>query len=97
MRLRGVKGIPKMRAFGKIHKQLWIPSGFAHGFLALRENSEIIYKTTDLWSKEHERSILWNDPKLSINWPLDKNEPLISLKDSNSPKIENISQNEFFP
>ena len=81
----------------KLHKQLWIPSGFAHGFLALSENSEIIYKTTALWSKENERSISWHDPKLEINWPLNNHEPLISFKDLNSPKIENISKNDFFP
>ncbi len=81
----------------KDHKQLWIPSGFAHGFLALSETSEIIYKTTGFWSKENERSIIWNDPQLNINWPLNNNEPLISLKDLNSPQIKNLSKNEFFP
>ena len=80
----------------KQHKQLWIPPGFAHGFLALSENTEIIYKTTALWSKEYERSISWDDPKLEINWPLNNHEPLISFKDLNSPKIENISKNDFF-
>ena len=61
--------------------------------MALSENSEIIYKTTSLWSKKDERSIRWDDPKLKINWPLEKHEPLISFKDLNSPMIENISKN----
>ena len=81
----------------KHHEQLWIPSGFAHGFLALSESAEIIYKTTALWSKEDERSLSWNDPKLEIEWPLNNHEPLISSKDLNSPKIANISKNDFFP
>ncbi len=52
-------------------KQLWIPPGFAHGFLTLSDTAEFLYKTTDYWSPEHERAILWNDSMLNINWPLD--------------------------
>ena len=51
------------------NKQLYIPEGFAHGFLTLSETSEFLYKTTRLYSPSHERSILWNDPILNINWP----------------------------
>ncbi len=78
------------------HEEIWIPSGFAHGFMSLTNRTEIIYKTTDLWSKDDERSIRWNDPTLNINWPLANQSPILSLKDKNSNTIENISKNEFF-
>ena len=61
-------------------KQLWIPEGFAHGFLVLSEIAEVLYKTTDYYAPEYERSILWNDPDININWNL-KTEPLLSKKD----------------
>ena len=51
-------------------KMFWVPKGFAHGFVALTEGAEFLYKTTDYWAKPHERSILWNDPALGIDWPL---------------------------
>jgi dTDP-4-dehydrorhamnose 3,5-epimerase len=51
-------------------KQMWVPPGFAHGFLVLSEVAEFLYKTTDYWYPEHERSLLWNDPALAIDWPL---------------------------
>ena len=51
------------------HQQLWIPPGFAHGFLVLSETAEFLYKTTDYWYPEHERTLLWNDPDLQIGWP----------------------------
>jgi len=60
--------------------QLWIPAGFAHGFLVLSETAEFLYKTTDFYSPEHERCIAWNDPQIGINWPLAA-EPLVSAKD----------------
>jgi len=62
-------------------RQLWIPVGFAHGFLVLSETAEILYKTTDFYAPQHERCILWNDPDLAIAWPL-KGEPILSAKDS---------------
>lgn len=67
-------------------KQLWIPEGFAHGFLTLSETVEFLYKTTNYYSKDHERGILWNDPEIAVEWPLDlKNiNPLISEKDKAS-------------
>ncbi len=62
-------------------KQLWVPPGFAHGFVTLSNAAEFLYKTTDYWYPEHERSILWNDPALGIQWPLD-GEPLVAAKDA---------------
>jgi dTDP-4-dehydrorhamnose 3,5-epimerase len=62
---------------------LWIPEGFAHGFLVLSESAEVLYKTTDLYHPPGERCILWNDPTLNISWPLDA---LGSLTPSVSPK-----------
>jgi len=64
-------------------KQMWIPPGFAHGFLVLSDSAEFFYKTTDYYSPKHERSILWNDPALAIVWPLWK-EPVMSAKDAQS-------------
>jgi dTDP-4-dehydrorhamnose 3,5-epimerase len=61
-------------------KQLWMPEGFAHGFLVLSESAEFLYKTTDYYAPEHERSLAWNDPTLGIDWPL-TGEPLLSGKD----------------
>jgi dTDP-4-dehydrorhamnose 3,5-epimerase len=61
-------------------RQFWIPPGFAHGFLVTSEHAEFLYKTTDYYAPEHERAILWNDPALGIEWPLD-GEPLLSGKD----------------
>lgn len=61
-------------------RQLWIPAGFAHGFVVTSEHAEFLYKTTDYWAPEHERAILWNDPAIGIDWPLDVT-PLLSPKD----------------
>lgn len=55
---------------GENKKQLWIPEGFAHGFITLSDEAEVLYKTTNYFSKEHDRSILWNDEKINIDWPL---------------------------
>lgn len=62
-------------------KQLWIPEGFAHGFLVVSETAEIFYKTTDYYAPKHERSLLWNDPALNIAWPI-KGEPILAAKDA---------------
>ncbi|MFM8245619.1 MAG: dTDP-4-dehydrorhamnose 3,5-epimerase [Burkholderiaceae bacterium] len=62
------------------HRQLWIPPGFAHGFLVTSESADFTYKTTDYYAPEHERAVLWNDPALAIAWPL-QGEPLLSAKD----------------
>jgi dTDP-4-dehydrorhamnose 3,5-epimerase len=61
-------------------RQLWIPPGFAHGFMVTSEHAEFLYKTTDYWAPEHERAVLWNDPAIGIEWPLD-GAPLLSGKD----------------
>ena len=62
------------------HRQLWIPPGFAHGFLVLSEIADVLYKTTDYYAPEHERCLIWNDPEVGIDWPLD-HEPVLSAKD----------------
>jgi len=62
------------------HRQLWVPPGFAHGFVVLSEAAEFLYKTTDYWYPEHERSLLWNDPAIGIDWPIDF-EPQLAAKD----------------
>ena len=62
------------------HKQLWISPGFAHGFLVTSESAEFLYKTTDYYAPEHERCIVWNDPSIGIQWPLDA-VPQLSAKD----------------
>ncbi|WP_421683138.1 dTDP-4-dehydrorhamnose 3,5-epimerase [Stutzerimonas urumqiensis] len=61
-------------------RQLWIPEGFAHGFVVLSETAEFLYKTTDYYAPQHERSLLWNDPELGIEWPIDE-PPQLSAKD----------------
>lgn len=62
-------------------QQLWVPAGFAHGFLVVSETAEVLYKTTDYYAPSHERCILWNDPDLTIDWPLDGAKPILSAKD----------------
>ena len=62
------------------HKQLWIPPGFAHGFVVLSDTAEFLYKTTDYYAPQHERCIAWNDPQLAITWP-DVGVPQLSAKD----------------
>ena len=61
-------------------RMLWVPAGFAHGFVVLSEYAEVQYKTTDYYAPEHERSLLWNDPALAISWPL-AGEPVMTGKD----------------
>lgn len=89
---------PESKTFGKWFgvflsaenkRQFWVPEGFAHGFMVLSENAEFLYKTTDYYAPEYERSILWNDQSLAINWPLDI-EPILSDKDANAPLFSTI-------
>jgi len=65
-------------------RQLWVPEGFGHGFLVLSEHAEFLYKTTDYYAPEHERSLLWNDPSIGIEWPLQSlaGAPVLSSKDA---------------
>lgn len=65
---------------GDNHRQLWIPAGFAHGFLVLSDSADFLYKATDYYAPQHERSIAWNDPAIGIAWPADV-EPALSTKD----------------
>ena len=66
---------------GENKKQMWVPAGFAHGFVTLSASAELLYKVTDYYSPAHERCIAWNDPAIGINWP-DKLAPLLSAKDA---------------
>ena len=69
-------------------KQLWVPEGFAHGFVVLSESAEFLYKTTDYWAPEFERSIAWNDPQIGIEWPF-SGEPSLSDKDKLAGTLTN--------
>ena len=79
-------------------QQFWIPEGFAHGFLTMSDNAEVLYKTTDFWEKDCEKSIKWDDETLSINWPLEKinlDFPLLSKKDKESKTFQKSLKNFF--
>ncbi len=84
----GTWGGIKLSAENK--KQLWIPKGFAHGFLTLSEIAEVQYKADSFWNKKYERSIRWNDESLKINWSQETNlkEPLLADKDANAPTLK---------
>lgn len=75
-------------------QMLWVPPGFAHGFYVLSSKAEFLYKCTDYYAPEHERTILWNDPDLAIDWPLLENsQPVLSTKDSDG---KSYKQAEYF-
>jgi len=74
-------------------RMLWVPEGFAHGFLVTSEKAEFLYKTTDYYAPEHERTLLWNDPRLAIDWPL-QGEPLLKPKDAAGTRLDSA---ETFP
>lgn len=69
-------------------RQMWVPPGFAHGFVVLSDDAEFLYKTTDFYAPEHERCIAWNDPEIGIDWPLD-GDPLLSVKDQQGNLLKN--------
>ena len=74
------------------HQQLWVPEGFAHGFLTLSEHAEVLYKTTDFWSRDCERAIRWDDPQLGVAWPpldatAESSAPLLSEKDAAASRL----------
>jgi dTDP-4-dehydrorhamnose 3,5-epimerase len=72
-------------------RMLWIPAGFAHGFLALTAWAEVIYKVTDYYAPERERTLIWNDPRVGIRWPLEHGErPLLSPKDSQGRRLDDL-------
>lgn len=71
------------------HRQMWVPPGFAHGFLVLSDYAEFLYKTTDFYAREHERTIQWDDAELAIDWPLEGIEPSLSDKDKNGEPLAN--------
>ena len=82
------------------HRQLWVPAGFAHGFLVLSPSAEVLYKTTDFWNRGAERSIRWDDPALAIAWPFPSGEssPSISEKDAQAPTLEEAAaRGDVFP
>lgn len=68
-------------------KQLWIPEGFAHGFVVLSESAEFLYKTTDYWAPEHERSLAWDDARIGIRWPITE-QPALSAKDQKAVSLD---------
>ena len=80
------------------HQQLWVPPGFAHGFLTLSEQAEVLYKTTDFWSRDCERAIRWDDPEVAIAWPLEVltggmpalEAPQLSDKDAGAPLLAEL-------
>ena len=81
------------------HQQLWVPEGFAHGFLTLSEHAEVIYKTTDFWNQGCERAIRWDDPQLAITWPLGQLEakaPLLAEKDALAPWLADVPAEDLF-
>jgi dTDP-4-dehydrorhamnose 3,5-epimerase len=72
-------------------RQLWIPEGLAHGFLALEDDTHFLYKTTDVYAKDCEQAIVWNDPTLSIDWPLHRlagGQPVVNAKDAQAGRFE---------
>jgi len=71
----------------------WIPPGFAHGFLVVSEHAEVLYKTTEYYAPEHERSLRWDDPQLGISWPL-RGAPIVSAKDAAAPRL---AEAELYP
>ena len=78
------------RLSGTNHRQLWVPVGFAHGFLTLSDSAEVLYKTVGYWSRACERSLRWNDPAIGIDWPvadLEGLEPLLTGKDAGAPTL----------
>mgnify|MGYP005687869689 FL=1 len=79
--------------------QLWIPEGFAHGFLTMSETAEVVYKTTNYWDKDCERSIIWDDKDIKIKWPIENNESLsilLSEKDKKGMKLCDLKDEDLF-
>ncbi|WP_239424157.1 dTDP-4-dehydrorhamnose 3,5-epimerase [Snodgrassella communis] len=78
----------------KNHRQFWIPAGFAHGFIALEDNTQFLYKTTNYYSKECERSLFWNDSDVAISWPIEDNMLINQTdKDNTAPSFKELINN----
>jgi len=75
---------------GENHRMLYTPSGFAHGFLTLSDNADVLYKVSNYFSKEHERGLRWNDPDIQIEWPKIEGEVLLSDKDQSASLLKEI-------
>lgn len=89
-----------VRLNGINHQQLWIPQGFAHGFLTLTEQAHVLYKTTNFWSREYERAIRWDHPDLAIDWPLwelNGLDPLLSQKDAAGELLLQLADMDLLP
>ena len=74
-------------------KQLWVPPGFAHGFCTRQVNTQISYKVTEYYSAAHDRGLLWNDPALKIDWPVNGTEARLSEKDRHQPLLNELKDN----
>lgn len=89
------------RLSGTNHQQLWVPVGFAHGFLTLSESADVLYKASGFWNRECERSLRWDDPTIAIAWPeheLEGQPVLLADKDASAPDLsEAISRGDIFP
>lgn len=76
------------------NQQLLVPVGFAHGFCTLELNSSVLYKTSTFYAPSHERSLLWNDPKFAISWPVDHEKAILSAKDAAAPVFSSLTQSD---
>jgi dTDP-4-dehydrorhamnose 3,5-epimerase len=79
------------------HRQMWIPAGFAHGFLVLSDEADFVYKTTDYYAPAHEHVVAWNDPDLAIEWPLEGRTPVVSARDAQAPRLRDLPARCLFP
>ena len=75
-------------------RQIWIPPGFAHGFLVLSESADVIYKTTDYYAPSHERCLRWDDPQVGVAWPLEGGKPILSAKDSTGASLDQVERSQ---
>jgi dTDP-4-dehydrorhamnose 3,5-epimerase len=77
------------------HHMLWVPPGFAHGFLVLSDSADFLYRVTEFWAPAHERAIIWNDPDVNVTWPLPEGvDPVLSAKDAAAKRLRDA---EYFP
>lgn len=79
---------------GENKRQFWVPPGFAHGFLVVSDSADVLYKATDYYAPQYDRCILWNDPDIGIEWPLNGAEPILSAKDQAGQRLKSA---EVFP